>query len=399
MLDLILIDSSLMLRRERRRADERIKLRTTIIVCPVDDEQEKSATQVTTQVTPQVSPPVSPPLTGPEAIAYALNNIDLDKEEESAHAEIKRGLKTKRGPAVKKLGFIQGFRRTGVHPENSCCITFQSYHPSFRPYSIAGDVFIPGDANELYRDLINMVGVHKELESKLGAVVLRPTNSDCMMRLEQSMDSEIPRHRRQRERGISGFLSKITGANPKFCYDDATEILTRKYGWCLFKVLPEDTEVASINPDTLAFEWQQPYAYIHDRYVGQMVHTKVGKRVSRMDLLVTPNHKMWGRIRNGSRRKLGKVDTLSEENIFLGWASHLAAQDIFNLNRQHFMVAAPKWVGVMEKPSCVYNWSSEMFAEFVGWYLSEGWTVKSGQGSGTISCVCQSEANPRIVKI
>ena len=183
-----------------------------IIVCPVDDEQEKSATQVTPQVTPQVFPP----LTGPEAIAYALNNIDLDKEEESAHAEIKRGLKTKRGPAVKKLGFIQGFRRTGVHPGDLMLHNVPVIPPQFRPYSIAGDVFIPGDANELYRDLINMVGVHKELESKLGAGGAAANKLRLYDATRAVYGFGDPTSPKTRERGVSGFLQKITGSNPKF---------------------------------------------------------------------------------------------------------------------------------------------------------------------------------------
>ena len=40
--------------------------------------------------------------------------------------------------------------------------------PQFRPFASAGDVFIPGDANELYRDLINMRDVNKQIGETFG---------------------------------------------------------------------------------------------------------------------------------------------------------------------------------------------------------------------------------------
>jgi DNA-directed RNA polymerase beta' subunit len=101
-------------------------------------------------------------------IAAALQNLDLDKIEQDALDIVKRRLKSKRPDAVKKLGFIQGFRRAGIKPADLLITRVPVIPPSFRPYAVAGDTFIPGDANELYRDLINVKDVHKELTAKLG---------------------------------------------------------------------------------------------------------------------------------------------------------------------------------------------------------------------------------------
>jgi ADP-ribose pyrophosphatase YjhB (NUDIX family) len=328
------------------------------------------------------APTMAPALTGPEAIAYALGNLDLDQEEATAHDVIRRKLKSKRPDAVQKLGYIQGFRRAGIKPADLIINRVPVIPPQFRPYSLAGDVFIPGDANELYRDLINVAGVHKDLEKTLGPDAVKANKLRVYDAVKAVYGFGDPVSPKTKERGVSGFLKKLTGVSPKFCYDDQTEILTRKHGWVLFADLKDDTEVATINPDTLAFEWQQPYAYTHDRYLGQMVHVQVGKRSSKMDLLVTPNHRMWARKRTQNR-------TLTEANIKQGWAVHPAAEDIFNRTRQHIMTATPIWHGTTQLPAFAAKWDPGVFAEFVGWYLSEGWLHECG----TISYVCQTEAN------
>jgi DNA-directed RNA polymerase beta' subunit len=108
------------------------------------------------------------PTTGPEAIYHGLQNLDLDKKEKEAQSVIQRKLKSKRPDAVKILGYIQGMRKSGIQPHELMINRVPVIPPQFRPYSVAGDTFVPGDANELYRDLINLVGVHGEIEGALG---------------------------------------------------------------------------------------------------------------------------------------------------------------------------------------------------------------------------------------
>lgn len=170
------------------------------------------------------APPIAPsldahgaPFTGPEAIAHALKNLDLDQVERDAKLVVQRKLKSKRPDAVKILGYIDGLRRMGYQPHELMLTRIPVIPPQFRPYSVAGDTFVPGDTNELYRDLINLIGVHKELEGKLGSgsAFNRLNIYDAVSALYGFGEPTSPK---TRERGVSGFLKKVTGTNPKFSY-------------------------------------------------------------------------------------------------------------------------------------------------------------------------------------
>jgi len=69
------------------------------------------------------------------------------------------------------------------------------------------------------------------------------------------------------------------------CYDDQTEVLTKR-GWVLFENMNEFDEVITRN-DNGEYEWKKPKRYIKQYYEGPMFRYKNKK----MDLLVTPNHK------------------------------------------------------------------------------------------------------------
>lgn len=185
---------------------------------------EKKASTLVPNASPSIEPTLAPnpypdiPTTGPEAIAYALNNLDLDHEEKEARSVVQRGLKTRRPAAVRKLGIIQGFKRSGIKPGDLMLKRIPVIPPQFRPYSVAGDTFVPGDANELYRDLINMVGVHKELETKLGPEGAASNKLRIYDAARAVYGFGEPTAPKTKERGVSGFLTKVTGVSPKFSF-------------------------------------------------------------------------------------------------------------------------------------------------------------------------------------
>lgn len=72
------------------------------------------------------------------------------------------------------------------------------------------------------------------------------------------------------------------------CYDDQTEVLTKK-GWVRFPDVSGDEMFASLDPGTHKVEWQQAKEVVCQPNPGGMYHYKT----SRVDLLVTPNHKMF----------------------------------------------------------------------------------------------------------
>jgi hypothetical protein len=159
---------------------------------------------------------VPTPLTGPEAIQHALGRLDLDKLEEDAMTVVRKKLKSKRPDAVKILGYVKGLRTMGYHPKDLMLTRVPVIPPQFRPYAVAGDTFVPGDSNELYRDLINLRGVHTELEGKLGprgAAFNKLNIYDAVSALYGFGDPTSPK---TRERGVSGFLKKVVGPSPKY---------------------------------------------------------------------------------------------------------------------------------------------------------------------------------------
>ncbi len=86
-----------------------------------------------------------------------------------------------------------------------------------------------------------------------------------------------------------------------FCYDAETDVLTQD-GW---KAWPEveGTEVfATVNPDTNALEYQRATEHFVGDYDGDMYRV----RSEQVDLLVTPNHRMWVKAHDTQANKRGE---------------------------------------------------------------------------------------------
>ena len=158
------------------------------------------------------------PITGPEAIAAALERLDIDQLEEDQRRVVKNRLVSKRPAAVKILNVIEGLRRNKLQPKDLLIQHVPVIPAACRPFSVLGNSFVPGDANELYRDLIKMRDVHGELESTLG-----PEGAgDHRLALYDSVKALYgygePVQPKTKQRGVSGFLKQITGTGPKWSY-------------------------------------------------------------------------------------------------------------------------------------------------------------------------------------
>lgn len=87
------------------------------------------------------------------------------------------------------------------------------------------------------------------------------------------------------------------------CYDENTEVLTSD-GWKLISDAKEsDSEVATVDIDTKSLSFEKPSEWFEYDYSGEMIHFKT----KRHDIMVTPNHNMFGRYR---------YDTLKEGEHF-----------------------------------------------------------------------------------
>ncbi len=302
-----------------------------------------------------------PPSTGPEAILAALEAMDLDRLEEEQRAVIKSGRTTKRGRAVRLLNAIQGLRVNQLKPNQLMISSVPVIPPKFRPFSLTGDTFLPGDANEVYRDLIEYRRLYNDTEKSMG----REGASDAYMDMVTAAkaaygygDSPNPK---TKARNVKGFFKMVTGTNPKTCYDEKTEVLTRR-GWVLFKDLLPVDQVGSIDPATHGFLWTAYDNYVDAPYNGIMV--KFDRR--RQNLLVTPNHRMWIK----KRRKNENVET--EEDARSNWEVVDAARLVYANNRTWTQTAAASYVGGEFSAPTEHLIAPEDWASLVGWYASEG---------------------------
>ncbi|MFB6088558.1 MAG: LAGLIDADG family homing endonuclease, partial [Candidatus Aenigmatarchaeota archaeon] len=71
------------------------------------------------------------------------------------------------------------------------------------------------------------------------------------------------------------------------CYDSDTEILTED-GWKKFTEVSKDDKICTLNKETEEIEYQHPQRIYSYNYNGKMYRIKT----KRVDLLVTPNHKL-----------------------------------------------------------------------------------------------------------
>jgi hypothetical protein len=83
--------------------------------------------------------------------------------------------------------------------------------------------------------------------------------------------------------------NKIAFVGLSDCYDEKTEVLTKR-GWLSFGDVSLEDCIATVRPDTLRFEWQNPSKIVWEPYKGDMIHF-IGQK--NYDLLVTPNHKLF----------------------------------------------------------------------------------------------------------
>ncbi len=158
------------------------------------------------------------PTTGPEALAYHLSRINLDDLEAKNNALIKSGKVSKRDQAVKVLNIVEGMRRNDLHPRELMIKHVPVIPAVFRPFSLAGSTFIPGDANELYRDLFTNRKVYDEAKRELGPEGEGEATSNLYSAVRALYGFGEPVNDKARARGVSGFFEKIVGSSPKFGY-------------------------------------------------------------------------------------------------------------------------------------------------------------------------------------
>lgn len=149
--------------------------------------------------------------TGMAAIGYELNKIDVAKELDAQREILETGTKTAREVAARKLGYLKGAERTGVHPKDWMLDAVPVLPPSFRPVrtSGAGASVLVADVNGLYRDLFETNKIIKELSGRVGDL------GDEKLALYDAFKAVTglgePVNKKNAERGLTGILEDVTG--------------------------------------------------------------------------------------------------------------------------------------------------------------------------------------------
>lgn len=152
------------------------------------------------------------------------------------------------------------------------------------------------------------------------------------------------------------------------CYSKDTEVLTGG-GWRLIKDVKKGDLVYSVDPRTKT-ACLMPVTETYKYYFNDMIEFKSRS----LDLLVTENHQMLYETRKG-------------KYLFRD------AKSLIDLTNGRIPLTS-KYIGG-KAPSNIYGFSSGDWMEFLGWYISEGSTSKSG----TVLITQSETANPLKVQM
>jgi len=123
--------------------------------------------------------------------------------------------------------------------------------------------------------MVNMLGLAK----RVGARILQASTSEVYGN---------PLEHPQKET----YWGNVNCNGIRSCFSEDTEVLTKE-GFKSFKDLNGEEEIATLSKEGF-LEYHHPKEIIKQRYQGEMIHFLNSK----IDLLVTPNHKMYVRLRD-----------------------------------------------------------------------------------------------------
>jgi DNA-directed RNA polymerase subunit beta' len=155
------------------------------------------------------------PLTGPEAIEFALSRLNLDDLEAEQRKVITDKKKTARPRAVRILGILAGLRKNEVGAGDLMLKSVPVIPPQFRPFSVTGDTFLAGDANEHYRDLLEYRRLYQKTEEVMGRGGSGEVYGDLVKAVNATYGFGDSPNPKTKARAVKGFFETITGTSPK----------------------------------------------------------------------------------------------------------------------------------------------------------------------------------------
>ncbi|MCS4541710.1 MAG: hypothetical protein HY929_05240 [Euryarchaeota archaeon] len=163
------------------------------------------------------------------------------------------------------------------------------------------------------------------------------------------------------------------------CYDEKTEVLTNN-GWKKFSKVQYSDQICTLNLKTDKIEFQKPIGIFTYRYKGKMYRLKT----KRVDLLVTPNHKL---LYAPCDFRNPKPFILKEAQHLFGRAKRFRKDGIWmGKSEKYFVLPASKikhgnWYYSGFRIKKEKKLSMKSWLKFFGFWLAEGWVSYGGNGS------------------
>jgi len=159
------------------------------------------------------------------------------------------------------------------------------------------------------------------------------------------------------------------------CHDPETEVLTER-GWVPHPQVTRDDMVACFDPERGDLRYERPMRIIRREHDGEMVRL----RGQQFDLLVTPDHRMV--VRPRWLNPVGGIEDTGRGRPEIwpksGW-SFVNASDLPSAPFE-IPLAAPHPGGADVVTIGGHDYAAEPFAQFIGYWLAEGYPASSGIG-------------------
>ncbi len=201
------------------------------------------------------------PQTGPDAILYALQRINLDDVERRAKEDLNSGKKTKRSQAVALLNIVKGMKRNEQTPADYMIRSVPVIPTKYRPFAAQGGTFIPGDANVLYKDLFDIRDAHNEELKTFGPAYSGQSRLDLYDAVKSVYGYGDPVKAKTKAKEVKGFLQKITGTTSKFGFVNRKLLSKTQDNTGRSTIIVEpDYGIDEIGlPEPMAFKMYAPY--------------------------------------------------------------------------------------------------------------------------------------------
>ncbi len=215
------------------------------------------------------------------------------------------------------------------------------------------------------------------------------SNKIDVKELSQSFESMQMVQVRKQERdtfqqvfGIPPEKLGIVGES-KRCHDEETEVLTKR-GWLHHEELLEEDYVATVNPETRELVYEQPTTIHRYKHKGTMHHW-TGQR---FDCMVTPNHSMmverplaYGR--SSGYQPMSSEDLASRPSKACFMATVKPAKGIsVDVDIPFVGIRHLNEKSIVPEDGDTYNIPASTFAQFLGYWVSEGFVSKKSSRVG-----------------